>query len=68
MSNDNWDKGKQADDDDPKDFANEFSSVEKVLSVIKPMEDVERLRASDRAKQSLACCGRVRQRGNRVHG
>jgi|SRR5579872_3029114 len=50
MSNDNWDKGKKADDDKPDDFTNEFSSVEKVLGVIKPMEDVERLRASDRAK------------------
>jgi hypothetical protein len=50
MSNDNWDKAKQAEDDAPDDFASEFSSVEKVLSVIKPMEDVERLRASDRAK------------------
>lgn len=48
MSNDNWDKDKQA--DEKEGFKDEFSSVEKVLSVIKPMEDIERLRASDRAK------------------
>lgn len=46
---DNYDKSKQADGDDD-DFKDEFSSVEKVLSVIKPMEDIERYRASDRAK------------------
>lgn len=45
---DNWDKSKEADADD--DYKDEFSSVEKVLAVIKPMEDVERYRASDRAK------------------
>lgn len=45
---DNWDKSKQADENES--FKDEFSSPEKVLSVIKPMEDVERYRASDRAK------------------
>jgi hypothetical protein len=45
---DNWDKSKQTDKDEK--FEDEFSSPEKVLSVIKPMEDIERNRAADRAK------------------
>lgn len=36
--------------EDNKGKNNEFGTVEKVLAVIKPLEDVERIRASDRAK------------------
>src|SRR6267154_1545831 len=36
--------------DKDKKSKNEFGSVEKVINVIKPMEDIERLRANDRAK------------------
>jgi hypothetical protein len=46
---DNWDKSKDP-ESKKQTFEKEFATVEKVLSVIKPMEDIERLRASDRAK------------------
>lgn len=46
---DNYSKGAET-EESKTDFKDEFSSVEKVTNVIKPLEDIEKYRASDRAK------------------